>query len=352
MTQTTAFSIIEHIQETANNVVIKLMPVDGQNLTYLPGQFLAFVFKVNGREIRRSYSICSSPDLDEPLAIAVKLVENGEITKLLHHKVGVGDVLYALKPNGVFTYTTKKDLKRNIFLFAAGIGITPIFSILKSALTKEDHSKIVLAYSNKSVADTLFYKELREWQEKYPERLKIIFIFSEAKNLLHARLNNIRMEHIVKNHLDFNPEDALFYTCGPINYMVLCRITLRALGFPQEQIKRETYFIPEDEVDDDDMTEKEVKDTNTYTVQIDYRQKSYHLEVPFNKRILEVALEKDINLPYSCGAGMCSTCTSTCISGGVRMEYNEVLTDEEIQNGRVLICTGHPTQNNTHIVMG
>ncbi len=352
MTQTTALSIIDHRQETADNVVIKLMPNDGQKLTYLPGQFLAFVFEVNGREIRRSYSICSSPDVDEPLAIAVKLVENGEITKLLHHKVGVGDVLYALKPNGVFTYTPKKEVKRNIFLFAAGIGITPVFSILKSALTTEEHSKIILAYSNKSAANTLFYEELKEWQHQYPDRLKIIFIFSETKNLLHARLNNVRIEHIVKSHLDFNPDDALFYTCGPINYMVLCRITLRALGFPQEQIKRETYFIPEDEVDDDDMTEKEVKDTNTYTVQIDYRQQSYHLEVPFDKRILEVALEQNINLPYSCGAGMCSTCTSTCISGGVRMEYNEVLTDEEIENGRVLICTGHPTQNDTHIVMG
>src|SRR5690606_16661895 len=140
------------------------------------------------------------------------------------------------------TYTPNKEIQRDVFLFAAGIGITPVFSILKSALITENYSKIVLAYSNKSISSTLFYDELKEWQANYPDRLKIIFIFSEAKNLLHARLNNTRIEHIIKSHLNFNPEDALFYTCGPINYMVLCRITLRALGFPQEQIKRETYF--------------------------------------------------------------------------------------------------------------
>ncbi len=286
------------------------------------------------------------------LAIAVKMVENGEITKFLHHKVGVGDVLQALPPNGIFTYRTEKEIQRTVFLFAAGIGITPIFSILKTALLEENRSKLVLIYSNKSATDTLFYNELLEWQSKYPERLKIIFFFSESKFLATARLNNVSLERIVKEYLSFNPEDALFYTCGPINYMVLCRITLRAMGFPQEQIKRETYFIPEDEIDEDDTTEKKVKDTNTYTVIIDYHGKRHELEVPYFKRILEVALEKNINLPYSCGAGMCSSCTSTCVSGGVRMEYNEVLTDEELEKGRVLICTGHPTADNTHIVIG
>jgi ring-1,2-phenylacetyl-CoA epoxidase subunit PaaE len=352
MTRITALKIIAHQQEAAENVVISLMPTDGQKITYLPGQFLVFSFNINGREVRRSYSICSSPDIDEPLTIAVKLVENGEITKLLHHKVGVGDVLYALKPNGIFTYQPEVEVKRTVFLFAAGIGITPIFAILKSALVVEKHSRLVLVYSNKSVGHTLFYKELKEWQAKYPERFKIIFLFSESKNLLTARLNNVRIEQIVKENLIFNPADALFYTCGPINYMVLCRITLRAMGYPQEQIKRETYFIPEDEVDEDDMTIKKIKDTNTYAVIIDFQQRRYKLDVPYYKRILEVALEQNINLPYSCGAGMCSSCTSTCVSGGVRMDYNEVLTDEEIAKGRVLICTGHPTANNTHIIIG
>jgi ring-1,2-phenylacetyl-CoA epoxidase subunit PaaE len=352
MTDTTALKIIDHQLMPGDNVVIKFVAEKGEKITYQPGQFLVFSFMINGKEIRRSYSICSTPFLDEPLTIAVKLVENGEITKFLHHKVGVGDVLQALAPSGIFTYSPDPEVKRTVFLFAAGIGITPIYAILKTALVAEQQSKIVLVYSNKTINDTLFYEDIRSWEEKYLDRLKVIYIFSDTKNLLKARLNNVRIEHIVNTFMAFDKKDALFYTCGPINYMVLCRITLRALGFPQDQIKRETYFIPEDEVDEDDMTEKVPKDTNTYTVIIDYQDKTYHLDVPYHKRILDVALDQNINLPYSCRAGMCSTCTSTCTSGGVRMEYNEVLTDEEIENGRVLICTGHPTANNTHIVIG
>jgi len=352
MTSTRKLRIISHERRAAENVVIQFEPADGEKIHYQSGQFLVFSFHLNGKEVRRSYSMCSSPAVDEPLTIAVKLVENGEISKFLHHKAGVGDVLDAMEPNGIFTYIPEKEARRTVFLFAAGVGITPIYSILKTALLTEEHSKIVLVYSNKSVRDTLFYEELKQWEEIYPERFKIEWLFSESKNLLMARLNNVRIEQIVKEHLSYDRNDALFYTCGPINYMVLCRITLRAMGYSQDQIKRETYFIPEDEADDDDLTEKKIKDTNTYSVIIDYRDKTYRLDIPYYKRILEVALENHISLPYSCGAGMCSTCTSTCTEGGVRMDYNEVLTDQEIEQGRVLICTGHPTANNTRIVIG
>lgn len=351
MVHPTELKITDHQVTTPDNVVIKLEPTDGSRFEYLAGQFLSFSFQINGREVRRSYSLCSSPVLDEAPTIAVKLVENGEITKFLHHKVGVGDVLQALRPNGLFVYEPEADSRRTIFLFAAGIGITPIFSILKTALTAETQSKLVLVYSNKNMANTLFFDEINEWQQRFPDRLEVIFIYSESKNLMKARLNNVWIENLVNEHLQFEKEDALFYTCGPINYMVLCRITLLSMGFAQDQIKRETYFIPEDEADDDDMTEK-VVDTNTYLVTLDYLDRRYELTVPYNKRILEVALEQKINLPYSCAAGMCSSCASTCVAGGIRMEYNEVLTDEEVKNGRVLICTAHPTADHTHIVVG
>ncbi|RZJ86407.1 MAG: 2Fe-2S iron-sulfur cluster binding domain-containing protein, partial [Chryseobacterium sp.] len=200
--------------------------------------------------------------------------------------------------------------------------------------------------------DALFYDELNHWQEKYPDRLKIIYFFSDAKNLLKARLNKFMVEQIVADNLEFDPEQALFYTCGPIDYMVNCRIVLLSMKFTIDQIKRETYFIPEDEADDDDTSEKEAADQNTYSVAIEWHENTYNLEVPYFKRILDVALENNINLPYSCRGGVCSTCISTCTEGGVRMDYNEVLTDDEVARGRVLICTAHPISNNTKIVIG
>ncbi|WP_353140003.1 ferredoxin--NADP reductase [Pseudopedobacter sp.] len=342
--------VIDIIPQPGENITFKLVPVNSDFPPYQAGQFLSLVFHFGEREIRRSYSFNSSPDVDEPISITVKRIDNGEISRFLHHGISIGDELTAQDPNGLFVYKPKEDLERTIFLFAAGVGITPLFSILKTALVKERKSKIVLVYSNKSEGDTLFWEELKQWQEQYPDRLHIIWIFSNSKNLMKARLNRFYIEEIIKNELEFDKNEALFYTCGPIFYMDLCRICLLGMGFPAENIKRETFVLPEDEADDDDQTEK-VIDRNTYSVRLHFQNQVYQFEVPYTKRILDVALEHEIKLPYSCRAGMCGTCAANCIKGGVRMDYNEVLTDDEVENGRVLICTGHPTENETEIVV-
>jgi ring-1,2-phenylacetyl-CoA epoxidase subunit PaaE len=346
-----SLKISEINQQPGDNLIFRFEKTR-ETINYLPGQFLTLLFQVNGKEIRRSYSLFSTPSLDEPLSIAVKLVENGEISRYLHHKTSVGDILTALEPTGLFTYVPFKETRRTIFLFAAGIGITPIFAILKTALLEEQHSKLVLIYSNRSVRTTIFYDELNEWQAKHPERFKIVYFFSDAKIIMKARLNKFKIEELVSEHMEYDPKQALFYTCGPIDYMVNCRIVLLSMKYTMDQIKRETYFIPEDDADEDDATEKKIADQNTYSVRILWNNNSYDLSVPYYKRILQVALENNINLPYSCRAGICSSCTSSCTAGGVRMDYNEVLTDQEIENGRVLICTGHPTSNGTTIVIG
>ncbi|MCX2575974.1 ferredoxin--NADP reductase [Pedobacter sandarakinus] len=343
-----SFRISKIIGQPGDNLTFEFeTPSDGYP-TYLAGQFVSLVFQGKNKEVRRSYSFNSSPDVDEPLAITVKRVENGEISRFLHHKTAVGDVLFAQEPQGLFSYMPEKSVERDLFLFAAGVGITPLFSILKTALVREDNSIVTLVYSNKTQQDTLFYNELLDWQERYPDRLKIVWIFSNSKNLLTARLNKFYIEQLIKQHLIFNKDSALFYACGPVIYMDLCRITLLGLGFDIKQIKRETFVLPEDEVDEDDSSEK-IVDKNTYSVVLNFKGESYLLDVPWPKRILDVALEHKIKLPYSCRGGVCSTCVATCTKGGVRMEYNEVLTDNEIEKGRVLVCTGHPTENGTTI---
>ncbi|MCJ0742108.1 ferredoxin--NADP reductase [Pedobacter montanisoli] len=335
-------------QQVNETIKITFETTDGKPFSYSAGQFLTLVFNVNNRELRRSYSFCSSPHVAEPLAIAVKLVENGEISRFLHHQIAVGDVVEATEPNGQFIYEINAEIKRTVFLFAAGVGITPLFSILKSALTAETHSEVVLIFSNRTAEDVLFKDELDAWKERYAERLTLIYLFSSSKNLMRARLNSFLIGQLVHENIHFDAKDALFYTCGPVDYMDMCRIKLLGLGYAPVQIKRETFVLPEDEQDEDDTTEKLV-DKNTYTVNLIFRGSQYRLAVPYPKRILDVALENKIKLPYSCSGGVCSTCAATCIKGDVRMDYNEVLTDEEIAEGRVLVCTGHPTQNDTTI---
>jgi len=336
------------INQPGDNITLQLQPVDADYPEYLAGQFISLIFEGKHKEIRRSYSFNSSPDVNEPLSITVKRVENGEISRLLHHKTAEGDILLAQGPQGLFSYLPEENLERDVFLFAAGVGITPLFAIMKTALVRETKSKITLVYSNRSLEDTLFYEELNEWQRKYPERLKIIFVFSNSKNLMTARLNKFYIEKILKEHLVFAKEKALFYSCGPVIYMDLCRITLLGMGFDISQIKRETFVLPEDEVDEDDSSEK-IVDKNTYSVILNFQGETYNLDIPWPKRILDVALEHKIKLPYSCRGCVCSTCVANCTKGNVRMDYNEVLTDDELERGRVLVCTGRPTENGTTI---
>ena len=337
------------IYQPGDNITLQLKPVDAEYPKYLAGQFLSLMFEGKHKEIRRSYSFNSSPDVDEPLAITVKRVENGEISRLLHHKTVEGDILFAQEPQGMFGYEPEENLERDVFLFAAGVGITPLFSIMKTALVTEQKSKVTLVYSNRSVDDALFYGEIMQWQAQYPDRLKVVWVFSNSKNLMTARLNKFYIDKLIKEHLVFDRSNSLFYTCGPIIYMDLCRITLLGMGFDIKQIKRETFVLPEDEVDEDDGSEEKVVDKNTYSVILNFKGETYNLDIPWPKRILDVALEHKIKLPYSCRGGVCSTCVANCTKGGVRMDYNEVLMDDELERGRVLVCTGHPTENGTTI---
>lgn len=341
------FRISEIIKQPNNNISIRFEDLSTNYPKYKAGQFLTLSFLFGNREVRRSYSFSSSPDANEPYEITVKRVDNGEISRLLHHKIAVGDIIDVMQAQGLSAYTAEQHTKRVLFLFAAGVGITPLFSILKTALFTEDETRIVLAYSNSSKEQTLFYDELIDLQNKYPDRFKIEFIWSDAKNLLKARLNRDYLITLVKENIEkgFSP---IFYTCGPLFYMDLCRFTLLGMGFPDDSIKRETFHFPEEEEDEDEKEAVEI-DTTTYSVILKINGKDYNLSIPYNKTILDVGLEQRINIPYSCKSGMCSTCISQVREGAVRMTYNEVLTDREVENGRCLICTSHPLVDNTII---
>ncbi|VTQ02068.1 ferredoxin--NADP reductase [Sphingobacterium daejeonense] len=341
------FRISEIIQQPNHNISIRFKDESGNFPAYKAGQFLTLAFEFGDREVRRSYSFSSSPFIDEPYEITVKRVDNGEISRLLHHRTEVGAEIQVMDPQGLFTYEPSENNTNTIFLFGAGVGVTPLYSILKSALVAESNSKVVLVYSNSSKEQTIFYEELLKWQEKYPDRLHIEFIWSNTKNLMKARLNREYIIDLVKAQLN-GSTDAVFYTCGPLFYMDLVRFTLLGMGFPEDTIKRETFHFPEEEEDDDEKEEEPV-DMTSYDIVLKFQGNEYPLTIPYNKTVLDVGLEHKLKLPYSCKSGMCSTCISQVTKGAVRMDYNEVLTDREVDNGRCLICTSHPLENGTTI---
>lgn len=341
---------ITHIQPHPNDIVVFTFEPDEQ-VYFIPGQFISIEVPVHGKPQRRSYSLCNSPYLNEPLTIAVKRVDNGDVSRALQDHYVVGDTLVAYAPSGMFQYHYQTETPRDLLLIGAGSGITPLMSILQSALAMEPQSSITLIYSNRSAETTLFYEQLQALQQQYADRFNCVFLWSNAKNLGFARLNRDLLHKLVTQYLKFDIASALVYNCGPADYMLMVRLVLTGMGFTAEQLKKETFTLPEDEADDDDGTlamEKEV-DYNTYRIHLIYAGKQHSLDVPYNQTILDSALQQGIDIPYSCKSGMCGTCVAQNTHGRVNMTYNEVLTDRETAGGRVLLCTAHPLENNVQV---
>lgn len=323
--------------ETDNAATFFLKELGNQHITYKAGQFITLVFTHHGREIRRSYSISSSPD-EALLAITVKRIENGEISRFLLSKAKVGDLWDVLPPAGKFVivdYSSQKD----IIYFAAGSGIAPVYAHLKYILFRKGESHITLVYSNHNIHSTLFYDELNQMAAAYPDRFTLIFLFSESGNDIKAqRLNNDRVIQWVNDNLQFVPNDAEFFLCGPFAYMRMIKLTLMAMHFKPSQIRKENFVI-------------ETKPGTNFTnypakeIRLKFAGKTYDLPVGENQTILDAALQHGIRLPYSCKAGICSSCTAICSSGNVAMSVNDVLTDEDLQAKWILTCTGHPVSD-------
>jgi ring-1,2-phenylacetyl-CoA epoxidase subunit PaaE len=312
-------------------------------IAYEAGQFLTFLFDINGKEVRRSYSLSSSPQVDELLSITIKQVSNGEISRWWLQKAKVGDILKALPPAGVFSLKWQLQ-PRDIFLAGAGSGIIPLYSILKSALIKEPQSHIVLLYSNSSKSTTIFLDQLQALEKIYPGQLSIVWLFSDNQDLSYARLSTYNLQRILEGSLVYRPGNAVMYTCGPFRYMQTVQITWLTMGFSKNNFRRELF-----EINELPESTKRYFDKTDRLVTINFNGDSVSILVRYFETILGAALKSGINLPYSCKAGKCSTCKCTVISGTVWMHYNEVLTDEDEAKGYALTCTGHPISPNVVI---
>ncbi|MCF0053267.1 ferredoxin--NADP reductase [Dyadobacter sp. LJ53] len=307
-----------------------------QPFTYKAGQFLTFLIPMHGHETRRSYSMSSAPDVDENPAITVKRVPNGEISRFWIDNVKVGDRFNVLPPSGRFVLEDSVGTARDIVLIAAGSGITPLFSILKQTLIQEKHSNITLLYASRNAKHALFHHQIEQWQESFPERLKVIHIHSqplEDWNGLRGRINNTRLEQMVSKSLRFQPLKARFFICGPYELMRSVEITLYFMGFSALQIRKENFVIP--------SPPPPPRISYPHVVKLNFRGQEHDLFVPAHTTILDAALAAGIHLPYSCKGGRCATCAGICRSGELHMTVNEVLTDRDLQEGWILTCSAY-----------
>ncbi|MEO8583169.1 MAG: iron-sulfur cluster-binding domain-containing protein [Flavitalea sp.] len=313
---------------------------------YQPGQFLTFLFNgKNGLEIRRSYSMSSSPNLDEPLTITVKRIDNGEISRLLHDQTKIGDKLQTIGANGFFTIPENLMQYERLIFFAAGSGIVPIYSLIKSVLKIDHRIKIFLFFSNNNYHDTIFYNGLIQLQKKNSEQLNIEFLLSDSLYLRNARLTPESMEKLLFDHEVDNSFENLFYVCGPAAYMRMIQFKLSTFGVQHSNIKKEIFKIEKP------THIRMPPDIKPHQVTVSYAKQQYKFSVEYPSTILSAAKKLKIELPFSCENGQCGTCAATCVSGKVWMSNNEVLLDEEIAKGKILTCTGFPINGDVSILI-
>lgn len=328
--------IREIIPETPDTKTFVLEPRTEEDvIAYKPGQFLTLVFQGTSGEQRRSFSLSSIPLSGAPLCITVKRIDNGAYSRLLHDKALVGDTLVSIGSSGFFILPDSLAPFGQLCFFAAGSGITPIFSLLKSLLLSGQTRPIMLVYSNRDPEHTIFYDDLKALQQKYAH-LKVVFLFSTAQDLSRARLSKSLVASLLGENMVALPEQTLCYICGPFDYMRMVSIALLAYGFPAANIRKED-FLPLK------LIPKELPpDTNKHIVTLRIEGGLHQLVVQYPDTILSAAKAAGVSLPYSCEAGRCGTCVARCESGRVWMSYNEVLVEQELAKGLILTCTGYP----------
>lgn len=336
------------IRETKEAITLILEPVDGREVKYKAGQFLTLLISKGGKEIRRSYSLSSTPGIDEALAITIKRVVNGEVSRYLMDHLKEEDILHCLPPAGRFTLETQTDIRRDIFLIGAGSGITPLFSILKDLLQHEPQSHCILIKSDTNENTVLFSDQISKLASQYAGRFTYYPLYSNPApqpGSYPSRLNIGLLQNLISQYLEYDKALAQFYVCGPSTFMRMVRMTLTFMEFRQEQIHQEIFVTEE-------LPETALpvfEDTSPKTIELLYKQKKYVLESPYNQSILKTALANRIQLPYSCAGGVCSTCAARCTHGKVHMTINKVLTNKEVAAGWVLTCVGYPITNEVTI---
>lgn len=304
---------------------------------FTAGQYITLKTMIDAKEVRRDYSLSSSPQ-SESLTVTVKEIENGVFSSYANTQLKVGDTLEVGTPNGRFVYDPKTDSENTILAFAAGSGITPIMSIARTVLETESNSSFVLIYGNKSPKETIFYDAILELKTLHPNRFKVQFIYSETdeEDAMFGRIDRGNVQYILKNNIEINNTQK-FYLCGPEGMINTVNTILTEKGVDASKILFELF------------TASEVKSTSTsanegdsnITILVDEEETT--LVMSQKQTILEAALANDLDVPYSCQGGVCSSCICRVTEGTAAMRQNNILTDNEVAEGLVLSCQAEPT---------
>ncbi|SET04662.1 ferredoxin--NADP reductase [Hymenobacter actinosclerus] len=361
-------NVVELTQETPDAVTIHFERADRQPVACQPGQFLTLILPCGpgGKKERRAYSLSSTPGEAPRLAVTVKRVTGGLVSNYLLDTVQVGQQLEVMAPLGNFTLPTQPQAARSIVLVGAGSGITPLMSMLKAILREEPKSHVLLVYGNRNEDSVIFASQLRQLEQQYAGRFQIEHVFTQplrpsAEHKHTGRLNRTTLLRILEQRHQFPAAQAEYFLCGPDGMMVEAQSALELLGVPAARVRRESFVAAAESAEaaaaqpnghGDVSAAADDDQSGSRNVTIHYEGAEYQFEVSPEQTILEAALDQDIDLPYSCQAGLCTACRGKCLSGKVHLDEREGLSDSEMNQGYVLTCVGHPLTSDVVIEIG
>ncbi len=340
MSQFHTLSIKSITKETDKAVSIAFNIPDAlkDSFSFKAGQYITLKTTLEGEEVRRDYSLCASVGSGD-LKVAVKAVENGKFSVFANSSLAVGDTLEVSPPNGRFIFEPNPAKTRTIAAFAAGSGITPVLSIIKTLLEEEPFSNVILLYGNKSLNDAMFIEELLNLKATYANRIHVHFIYSQTReaDALFGRIEKSTVNFLVKNNYKDVAIEA-FYLCGPEAMIHTVKDTLIENGIKENSIKFELFtaaVAPEDS--------KAIASDGNTSIKVVVDDEEHSFMMPQTQTILEASLKENIDAPYSCQGGVCSSCIAKIVEGTAEMRQNNILTDGEVADGLVLTCQAQPT---------
>ncbi|SFO81851.1 ring-1,2-phenylacetyl-CoA epoxidase subunit PaaE [Cohaesibacter marisflavi] len=350
MSRFSSLEVTDVRRETRDAVVLTLKPdpADAEAFAFTQGQYLTFRRMFDQEELRRSYSICAG--LDEGcLKVGIKCVEGGAFSTWANEELKVGDHIDAMPPAGRFFTQIDPAAEKTYLAFAGGSGITPVLSIIKTVLAREPKSNVTLVYANRQVSSIMFREELEDLKNMYLGRLSVIHILkSEGQeiDLFTGRIDDEKLDALFNLWIEADSVDTAFI-CGPEPMMLTIADNLRKHGISDEQIKFELFATSQPGRARKQVVSKEASVTRNscaVSVTLDGATRSFTMPKDGNS-ILEAAIANNMDAPFSCKAGVCSTCRARVLEGEVEMAVNHALEDYEVKAGYVLSCQCAPVSD-------